>query len=149
MGDNTRNLCNHWKTTSKPFLFIPKLNFSFHPKSTSLNLIRLMFMWTIRESCRFTEKNFSHYCFSFLLHPVPMDVGWRAIRAPTDTFLVLFRVGCNIILHVSKYNHWMNFSRVFIEYLLQCYTILTYGRIWSVGSEWMRPVSWTLISPIS
>ena len=35
------------------------------------------------------RKMFSHYCFSLLLHPVPMDVGWRAIRAPTDTFLVL------------------------------------------------------------
>ena len=47
-------------------------------------------MWTIiQESCRFTEKNFSH-CFSLLLHPVPMGVGWRAIRAPTDTFLVFF-----------------------------------------------------------
>ena len=57
--------------------------------STSLNLIRLIFMWTIiKVSCRFTEKNFSHYCFSFLLRPVPMDVGLRAIRAPTDTFLV-------------------------------------------------------------
>ena len=77
-----------------PYIYIHKKNSTiWHCPilwlSTSLNLIRLIFMWTIiQESCRFTEKNFSHYCFSLLLHPAPMGVGWRAISAPTDTFLV-------------------------------------------------------------
>ena len=37
-------------------------------------------------------KNYSHVIvFKLLLHPIPVNVGWRAIRAPTDTFLVFFK----------------------------------------------------------
>ena len=82
---------------SLPYIYIHKKNSSFALNLTLSNsVIEYKFKldspdFYVDDNARKLSifcKNLSHHCFSLLLHPVPMGVGWRAIRAPTDTFLV-------------------------------------------------------------